>query len=1178
LLIANRGLIAFTLSFPIFVHLKEVLSHISMKKKTYSLIFSAAFVLASLHALAQPSNKINYQAVARNAGGNILANQGISIRLAIEDGNGGPVIYQETHSPTTNQFGLFTLEVGSGTVVTGNYSTIAWSTVTAWLHVEMDPTGGSSYTDMGASQLLSVPYSIYSASGGTTYNAGTGINIVGTIIHNTITGLDNLSDVNTTGAVSGEVLKFNGSAWIPGTDNTSSSSGGVNVTPRLSGDGTAGNPLDIAQQGAGSGDVLKWNGTSWLPGSDIGTTYSAGSGINISSNIITNTGDINSSDDITNATSAGGDLNGTYPNPGVARIRGVNVSNTAPVSGQVLKYTGSQWAAATDDNTTYTAGIGINISSNTITNTAPDQAVTLTGTGATSVTGTYPNFTINSTDNNTTYSAGAGLNLTGTTFSIPNSAVTNAMLANPSLTITAGTGLSGGGSVSLGGSTTLNLGNTAVTAGTYGSATNVPQFTVDAQGRLTAASNVTISGTVPSGTSGQTLRSNGTSWLANSTLFNNGTNVGIGSTSPSSKLHVKGAANTTQFIVEANSTQTNTNPLIKIRNSSGADLMWISSNDTSNVFAGLRAGQSITSGNSNTLIGSEAGLSVTSGSRIAALGYKALRANTSASDNIAMGSNALSLNTIGSQNTAIGTNALSTNVSGHTSTAIGYEAMAFANNQATPFFAYNTAVGWRTLRGSGIAADNTGIANTAMGYESMIVNTSGNNNVTSGYRALYLNTTGSFNTALGVHALTRNVTGNGNTAIGYNSLYFNIAGDYGIAIGNNAMLNANNTATAFSNTNIAIGKEALFGSTTPANNTGLDNTAIGYEALRNNTTGTGNNAFGMRALVSNTTGGSNTAIGTYSLYNNTTGNSSIAIGNGALYNNASQNNQIAIGEFALYNNTTGYDNLGVGYHSLRLNTSGRRNVAFGSLALDGNTIGNDNIAVGVGALSVNVSGERNIACGSSAMTSNTTGADNVGVGDLALFELTTGSFNTAVGASAYRYNSFSNSTAIGYNTNITANNQVKLGNTSIISIQGQVGFTTYSDARIKEKVTEDIAGLNFINRLRPVSYHYDIENQNRLSGITDTAMWESKYDIEKIKFSGFIAQEVQEAAKNSNYDFSGVDKSGDILGLRYAEFVVPLVKAVQELSKENSDLKKEMTELKAQVTTLMNERTSASVK
>ena len=87
-------------------------------------------------------------------------------------------------------------------------------------------------------------------------------------------------------------------------------------------------------------------------------------------------------------------------------------------------------------------------------------------------------------------------------------------------------------------------------------------------------------------------------------------------------------------------------------------------------------------------------------------------------------------------------------------------------------------------------------------------------------------------------------------------------------------------------------------------------------------------------------------------------------------------------------------------------------------------------------------------------------------------------------------------------------------------------------------------------------------------GHIDTTNWKGRYDIEKVVFSGFLAQEVEQAARSLEYDFSGVvapanDKG--LYGLRYAEFTVPLVKAVQEQQALIEGQKTEITELKAQL-------------
>ena len=111
-------------------------------------------------------------------------------------------------------------------------------------------------------------------------------------------------------------------------------------------------------------------------------------------------------------------------------------------------------------------------------------------------------------------------------------------------------------------------------------------------------------------------------------------------------------------------------------------------------------------------------------------------------------------------------------------------------------------------------------------------------------------------------------------------------------------------------------------------------------------------------------------------------------------------------------------------------------------------------------------------------------------------------------------------------------------------------------------------GLEFISKLRPVTYHLDIHTQNEMikrgKNDKEETDWDSKYDIENKLMTGFIAQEVEQAAQESGYDFSGVDKADDDLGMysvKYSEFVVPLVKAVQELEEENKILKQQIRDL-----------------
>ncbi len=132
-----------------------------------------------------------------------------------------------------------------------------------------------------------------------------------------------------------------------------------------------------------------------------------------------------------------------------------------------------------------------------------------------------------------------------------------------------------------------------------------------------------------------------------------------------------------------------------------------------------------------------------------------------------------------------------------------------------------------------------------------------------------------------------------------------------------------------------------------------------------------------------------------------------------------------------------------------------------------------------------------------------------------------------------------------------------------------MNWTTFSDGRFKKNIKEDVPGLIFINKLKPVTYNLDIEGLDKATGISKQAEKEqttSGATAANQKLTGFVAQEVKEAAKKVNYEFSGVDKpknDRDLYGLRYAEFVVPLVKAVQELSKENDELKTRLDKLEA---------------
>ncbi len=458
--------------------------------------------------------------------------------------------------------------------------------------------------------------------------------------------------------------------------------------------------------------------------------------------------------------------------------------------------------------------------------------------------------------------------------------------------------------------------------------------------------------------------------------------------------------------------------------------------------------------------------------------------------------------------------------------------------------------------GAGDNDDLTDNYNVFVGNMSGFTNTAGGYATAVGYNSLYSNSTGDYNTAIGGNALYTNSTGNQNTATGFQAMYANTIGSYNAAFGINSM-NGNTEG----NYNSAFGAYSLY-----TNTTGGQNSADGYYALYSNTTGEQNTANGNNSLKSNTTGNLNTAVGFQSLYTNNDAHWNVAVGANALYSNASGKHNIGIGFQSLYSNTADY-NVSIGNNSLYSNSSGQMNTAVGFQTLNANTTGSYNVAVGTNSLLVNTEGADNIAIGYQALKSNITHNNSTAVGHNAL-QTSNGDGNTALGYNAdtnvsYLYNAM----ALGYNAVVTGASKVRVGNTSVTEIGGQVAWSTLSDGRVKNNIKEDIPGLAFIIKLRPISYHIDVDKQNQLIDVKSDK-FKGKYDIEQIKFSGFIAQEVEQTAKNINYDFSGIHKpqhSKDLYSISYAEFVVPLVKAVQEQQIEINDLKKVIQDLKSEL-------------
>ena len=128
-------------------------------KKLYTFIVAS---LLSMSTFAQAPELMSYQAVVRDAADNLVASSPVGMQISILQGSpSGTASYVETHTPTSNQNGLVSIEIGNGTSVSGDFYTIDWANGPYFIKTETDPTGGTSYTITGISQLLSVPYALY---------------------------------------------------------------------------------------------------------------------------------------------------------------------------------------------------------------------------------------------------------------------------------------------------------------------------------------------------------------------------------------------------------------------------------------------------------------------------------------------------------------------------------------------------------------------------------------------------------------------------------------------------------------------------------------------------------------------------------------------------------------------------------------------------------------------------------------------------------------------------------------------------------------------------------------------------------------------------------------------------------------------------------------------------------
>ncbi|WP_305070387.1 tail fiber domain-containing protein [Flavobacterium anseongense] len=234
-------------------------------KKIYTII-AGLFITAS--AFAQAPQKMSYQAVIRNNGNTLITSTAVGMKISVLQGtSNGTVVYSETQTPNTNANGLVSLEIGSGTPLTGTFAGINWADGPYFIKTETDPTGGSNYTISGTNELLSVPYALFSVNGtpGPAGPAGaTGPQ--GPMGPTGATGLTGATGpqgpIGLTGATGPQ-----GPTGLTGATGPQGPIGETGPAGATGAQGPQGNP-GILLNGTVAGNTPYWDGTSWLVNSN----------------------------------------------------------------------------------------------------------------------------------------------------------------------------------------------------------------------------------------------------------------------------------------------------------------------------------------------------------------------------------------------------------------------------------------------------------------------------------------------------------------------------------------------------------------------------------------------------------------------------------------------------------------------------------------------------------------------------------------------------------------------------------------------------------------------------------------------------------------------------------------------------------------------------------------------
>ena len=342
------------------------------------------FTVVMAHsAFAQAPQKMSYQAVIRDNTNQLIANAAIGMQVSILQGSSsGTAVYVETHTPTTNQNGLTSVELGTGTPVSGDFTTIDWSTGDYFIKIETDPTGGIAYTITGTSQLLSVPYAFYAEStnetdptvGSVTANKVPTWNGT-TLVDGTIQ--DDATNIGVgTAPVAGNKLTVNGKTATTNLQMTNGATANYVLQSDASGNGTWVNPTtlpitetDPQVSSATANTIPKWNGTTLVDGiiQDDATNIGVGTAPVAGNKLTVNGKTATTNLQMTNGATANYVLqsdasgNGTWVNPATLAIIETDPQVSSITTNRIPKWNGTTLADGliTDNGTNVGVGIPV---------------------------------------------------------------------------------------------------------------------------------------------------------------------------------------------------------------------------------------------------------------------------------------------------------------------------------------------------------------------------------------------------------------------------------------------------------------------------------------------------------------------------------------------------------------------------------------------------------------------------------------------------------------------------------------------------------------------------------------------------------------------------------------------------------------------------------------------------